>query len=550
MNNAIKRTKTALQASEKADITVGRNRFRWGKYVAACVAAAVLLGVIVTDKNIVFADVKAKVMEIQSLRYTAEIEITGLPKRVLKGMILSDGRMRQESIGESGESELVQIMDISGGRIVTLMPGSKRAMVIELEDVQDVDKYAQNCEFMKIKSIIEKADEGTAESLGEKELGPVAVVGYKVAADKQELTVWADKETLEPVQIELVSKSLNKEMRMTMTNFAANIELDEELFSTKIPEGYTVTTINTNAAIPKEEEFVRMLKMWIDVTGGVFPSSVSPEEMKTVIKKEFEEPFEWQLKKNQEYQQKMKGSNSEEKLGHAFAAIMPVARGFMFVQQLPEESEWKYGGRGVMYGEKNVAIFRYKPADSETYRVVFGDLRVEEFGADELPEMEERADIISPAREEIVKAREEIVKKELDDLVLSLGEYAKMFEGRFPAELDGDKLIREFETRYLAEVNDEYNAGTEIKEARATIDKEISYDPFAWDRAFRFVRKLGAEHDKAYFGGTVRYGERKKALFWYKPEGFEKYRVILGDLTVIEAMADELEKYTIVEGKE
>ena len=311
MNNAIERAKTALQASEITDRGVGRNRYRWAKFVAACVAAVVLLSVIVSDKNVVFADVKAKVMEIQSLKYMAEIEIEGLSKRVLKGMILSDGRMRQESIGESGESEQVQIMDIAGGRIVTLMPGSKRAMVIELEDVPDVDKYAQNCEFMKIKSIIEKADEGAAEYLGEKELGPVTVVGYKVVEDKQKLTVWADKETLEPVQIELVSKPLNKKIRMTMTNFAANIELDEEMFSTEVPEGYEVTTINTSALVPKEEEFVGMLKMWIDVTGGVFPSSVSPEDMKTVIKKEFEEPFERQLKKDEEYQRKMKSGSGE-----------------------------------------------------------------------------------------------------------------------------------------------------------------------------------------------------------------------------------------------
>jgi hypothetical protein len=48
--------------------------------------------------------------------------------------------------------------------------------------------------------------------------------------------------------------------------------------------------------------------------------------------------------------------------------------------------------------------------------------------------------------------------------------------------------------------------------------------------------------DKHYAGGGVKLGDASKAIFWYKPEGAETWRVIYGDLSVKDVAPDNLPK--------
>jgi len=72
----------------------------------------------------------------------------------------------------------------------------------------------------------------------------------------------------------------------------------------------------------------------------------------------------------------------EEKLELA-SKIQP---GFVFVLTLKDENDWHYVGRDVKLGDGNSPICWYKPTDSETYRVIYGDLSVADVEADKLPE--------------------------------------------------------------------------------------------------------------------------------------------------------------------
>jgi hypothetical protein len=60
-------------------------------------------------------------------------------------------------------------------------------------------------------------------------------------------------------------------------------------------------------------------------------------------------------------------------------------RGVMFVYQLPAESNWRYAGENVSYGDADTPIFWYCPVGSENYRVIYGDLTVEEVLPEDLP---------------------------------------------------------------------------------------------------------------------------------------------------------------------
>ena len=64
-----------------------------------------------------------------------------------------------------------------------------------------------------------------------------------------------------------------------------------------------------------------------------------------------------------------------------------IARGNAFVMLETPKSEWHYQGGGVKLGDAKTAIFWYKPQDSDTYQVLYGDLRVDkEIAESDLPE--------------------------------------------------------------------------------------------------------------------------------------------------------------------
>jgi hypothetical protein len=57
-----------------------------------------------------------------------------------------------------------------------------------------------------------------------------------------------------------------------------------------------------------------------------------------------------------------------------------------------------------------------------------------------------------------------------------------------------------------------------------------------------FYTMLKPENDPYYVGGGVKLGTPDRPIFWYKPTGAAKYRVIYADLSVKELAAEEVKK--------
>ena len=57
-----------------------------------------------------------------------------------------------------------------------------------------------------------------------------------------------------------------------------------------------------------------------------------------------------------------------------------------FIGIISLQGKWIYGGRGVRVGEADTPIFWYRPKESETYHVIYGDLHVENVDPEDLPE--------------------------------------------------------------------------------------------------------------------------------------------------------------------
>ena len=63
-----------------------------------------------------------------------------------------------------------------------------------------------------------------------------------------------------------------------------------------------------------------------------------------------------------------------------------ILKALWFKQKRKIEGSLCYLGQSVTFGEGNRPVCWWKPDDSEKYRVIYGDLSIEDANADELPE--------------------------------------------------------------------------------------------------------------------------------------------------------------------
>jgi hypothetical protein len=61
-------------------------------------------------------------------------------------------------------------------------------------------------------------------------------------------------------------------------------------------------------------------------------------------------------------------------------------------------------------------------------------------------------------------------------------------------------------------------------------------------RGITFPHRLPPESDWNYTGKDVKFGDADKAIFWYRPQGSDTYRVIYGDLSVKDVAKENLPK--------
>jgi hypothetical protein len=61
-------------------------------------------------------------------------------------------------------------------------------------------------------------------------------------------------------------------------------------------------------------------------------------------------------------------------------------------------------------------------------------------------------------------------------------------------------------------------------------------------RGLGFLRDLKPENDSHYAGKDVKLDTPDRPIFWYKPTGAEKYRVIYADLSVKDMTPDDVKK--------
>lgn len=208
-------------------------------------------------------------------------------------------------------------------------------------------------------------DNPDIEKLDEQIIDGREAVGFRGRGPNIEVTIWADSKTAFPIRI---NHRIGQKYSI-LKNFELDVPVDESLLNMDIPPGYTLKDAQMDLGNSTEQDFVESLRVWAEVIGdGIFPDSMGNENTDIAL-----------------LVQKLDQMNiSEEK---ATQMVYAFGKGMMFRGIINRRGdEWKYVGARVKLGEARKAVFWYEPEDSDTYRVIYGDLHVEDVAQENLPE--------------------------------------------------------------------------------------------------------------------------------------------------------------------
>ena len=278
---------------------------------------------------------------------------------------------RRRSTKDSG---LTEITDIENGRVRALVLYNKAAEYYHFEG-EDVPSFLnQNfLDDLKNRILILKDDpDYTVKELGRKQLNGKEVDGFFARYPKVDpyidITIWADVDTKLPVCIETNTETKEGQIRDVMKNIKFDIPLEEDLFSMEVPAGYTVWDAKNLDFQAAETKFIEGLRLIAErFNHGFFPDGVSI--------------VDYQKWMNDDYSNQLAAMNLPKE--EADTLYYKLFESSIFIRFF--RGEMTYRCKGVRLGETETPIFWYKPENSKTYRVIYGDLHVEDVYPENLP---------------------------------------------------------------------------------------------------------------------------------------------------------------------
>ena len=331
---------------------------------AACIVAGITAAVVFLTlgnggATSAWAEVQERIRNARTCTFRMTTRHEGMPETTMTCMIREPGLLRQEV---AKPENVVTIMDLRNGRTLSLREKQKKAMFIQIKGLppEAAERFQEQNWMHRLKELIEESET----ELGEKEIDGRPAKGYQVDKDDHVLTAWVDTETGGLVKMEMTV--LRGTATIVMSDFEFDKELDEKLFSMKPPPGYTMAepaTIELKA--PSYEDVGVLLGVLAKMNDGAFPD-VLPENPSMGA-----------------YMKDLKGFDRVVGEQEAMKVVMPMGRGIMFLAEIHPAGH--YAGKGVKLGDAETAVFWYKPKDSETYKVIYGDLSVKDVAEEDLP---------------------------------------------------------------------------------------------------------------------------------------------------------------------
>ncbi|MFZ1935633.1 MAG: hypothetical protein WCB27_25680 [Thermoguttaceae bacterium] len=346
------------------------NSWRWimrspiSRFAAVLIFALAVGGVVVWFHGVgatpAFADFIKPLCDAKTAKFKMEIQVEGQPSQKLKVTFLAPDHIRQDLAGG-----VANIVDFHKGKIVSLDPKSKRATVFSFVNMPKENQPMNPIAQLRSQLIeAEKNPDAKRESLGEKKIDGRQAVGYRFTSPAQVLTIWGDAKTALPLRVESTIKLIPK-TATTWTDFQFDVPVDESLFDTQTPPGYTLVDVSVNVAPPAESDLTASLRQYAEMNGGQFPDAFDTPSTMVFVQK-----------LGAKLGAKLGQDQSPQQQKEMMTALFKLNRGFMFALQLPPQADAHYAGKGVKLGAADKPIFWYRPKEAKKYRVIYADLSI------------------------------------------------------------------------------------------------------------------------------------------------------------------------------
>jgi hypothetical protein len=278
------------------------------------------------------------------------------------------------------------IIDLEQQRLLTIDHAKKTAAYIELGGLSDLKNYVEVLRNSITR--LQSEPDFQVENRGVEEFQGQDYLVFVASGENDTFTFWADPETALPVRIEHETPN----MLIACDNLQFDVPFDESLFSMEVPDGYVVQDVGgIDFSDSSESAFIETLRIWAEIIeDGQFPESINLEDI---------------VKIGLKFDQGMKRAGLTEEQQAEVATKW--GQGLVFIRFFKGEGKWHYSGVGVELGDTETPIFWYRPQDSDTWRVIYGDLHVEDVEEEYLPEPE-----FSDRQAKILESSEQWEKQE------------------------------------------------------------------------------------------------------------------------------------------
>ena len=260
---------------------------------------------------------------------------------------------------------MVSITNLQTRQVVSLSPKTKMATRIELQNM-DGPLSESSMSGFPIGLLEQGSKDG--KSIGTRMINGKSAVGFEVQAGAVKIKVWGDPETKLPVELEQTVQIADTPTIVTMKDFEFGLDLADDLFATEIPAGYSTQEksfppVNfASVSNPPEVHAVNIMKLYASRFDGKLPKQIDDPGLIANLMSSFGADLEGAKK--------------------AIAELVPsMGASWIFRASL---KNFGYTGDPKL-GEADKIVFWYLPEGAETYRVVYGDMRIGDVAADKIP---------------------------------------------------------------------------------------------------------------------------------------------------------------------